>query len=310
MKMHLKNRCLVTFVALAVFLWVPTDSLYAQQIRVITTIPDLADMTRQIGKDLVSVESLAQGVEFMHAVPIKPSFVPKLNRADLLLLIGLDLEISWLPALLEVANNPRILPGQPGYVDCSVRVNVIEIPARLDRSGGDIHPKGNPHYNLDPVNGKVMAETIAAALSRDFPQHQQVFAKNLKEYLAELDRWIPRWQEMAAPLKGVKIVPYHLEWSYFAKRYGLEQVGTVEVRPGIEPTPNHIVELVQKMKQEKAQLIIYGPQSDRFPRQLASQTSAKALKLPDMVGGEPQADTYIKMIDYNIRTMVGAVKGS
>jgi zinc/manganese transport system substrate-binding protein len=310
MKINLKNRCLITFVALAVLLWVPTGSLYAQQIRVITTIPDLADMTKQIGKDLVNVESLAQGVEFMHAVPIKPSFVPKLNRADLLLLMGLDLENSWLPALLEVANNPRILPGQSGYVDCSVRVNVIEVPARLDRAGGDIHPKGNPHYNLDPVNGKVMAETIAAALSRNFPQHQQVFEKNLKTYLAELDGWIPRWQEMAAPLKGVKIVPYHLEWSYFAKRYGLEQIGTVEVKPGIEPTPNHIVELVQKMKQEKAQLIIYGPQSDRFPRQLASQTSAKALKLPDMVGGEPQADTYIKMIDYNIRTMVGAIKGS
>jgi zinc/manganese transport system substrate-binding protein len=310
MKINLKNRCLVTFVALAVLLWVPTGLLYAQQIRVITTIPDLADMTRQIGRDLVSVESLAQGVEFMHAVPIKPSFVPKLNRADLLLLIGLDLEISWLPALLEVANNPRILPGQAGYVDCSVRVNVIEVPALLDRSGGDIHQKGNPHYNLDPINGKVMAETIAAALSRNYPQHQQAFQNNLKAYLSELDRWIPRWQDMAAPLKGVKIVPYHLEWSYFAKRYGLEQIGTVEVKPGIEPTPNHIVELVQKMKQEKAQLIIYGPQSDRFPRQLASQTSAKALKLPDMVGGEPQADTYIKMIDYNIRTMVGAVKGS
>lgn len=310
MKINFKNRYLIRFAALAVFLWVPTGPLYAQQIRVITTIPDLADITKQIGKDLVDVESLAKGVEFMHAVPIKPSFVPKLNRAHLLLLIGLDLEMSWLPALLEVANNPRILPGQPGYIDCSVRVNVIEIPARLDRSGGDIHPKGNPHYNLDPVNGKVMAETIAAALSRNFPQHQQIFERNLKAYLAELDRWIPRWQEMAVPLKGVKIVPYHLEWSYFAKRYGLEQIGTVEVKPGIEPTPNHIVELVQKMKQEKAQLIIYGPQSDRFPRQLASQTSAKALKLPDMVGGEPQADTYIKMIDYNIRTMVGAVKGS
>ncbi|HSE86171.1 MAG TPA: metal ABC transporter substrate-binding protein [Candidatus Binatia bacterium] len=310
MKTEFRSHRLVTLIVLAVLLWMPTGSLYAQRIRVVTTIPDLADITKQIGKDLVDVESLAKGVEFMHAVPVKPSFVPKLNRADMLALIGLDLEISWLPALLEVASNPRILPGQPGYIDCSARVNVIEIPARLDRSSGDIHPKGNPHYNLDPVNGKVMAETIAAALSRNFPQHQQVFERNLKGYLAELDRWIPRWQEMAAPLKGVRIVPYHLEWSYFAKRYGLEQIGTVEVKPGIEPTPNHIVELVQKMKQEKAQLILYGPQSDRFPRQLASQTSAKALKLPDMVGGEPQADTYIKMIDYNIRTMVGAVKGS
>ena len=309
MKMLLRNKNWKGFFILLASVWLQTGLVFAQQIRVVTTIPDLADITKQIGKDLVSVESLAKGVEFMHAVPVKPSFVPKLNQADLLVLIGLDLEISWLPALLEVASNPRILPGQPGYIDCSVRVNVLEPPALLDRSEGDIHPKGNPHYNLDPVNGKVIAETIAAALSRNFPQHQQAFQNNLKAYLAELDRWIPRWQEMAAPLKGVKIVPYHLEWSYFAKRYGLEQVGTVEVKPGIEPTPNYLVSLVQKMKQEKAQLIIYGPQSDRFPRQLASETGAKTLKLPDMVGGEPGADTYIKMIDYNIRTMVGAVKG-
>ena len=310
MKILLRNTNGKIFFILLVSVWLQTGLVFAQKIRVITTIPDLADITKQIGKELVDVESLAKGVEFMHAVPIKPSFVPKLNRADLLLLIGLDLEISWLPALLEVASNSRILPGQPGYIDCSVRISVLEPPTRIDRSEGDIHPKGNPHYNLDPVNGKVMAETIAAALSRNFPQHQQAFQNNLKAYLSELDRWIPRWQEMAAPLKGVKIVPYHLEWSYFAKRYGLEQVGTVEVKPGIEPTPNYLVGLVQKMKQEKAQLIIYGPQSDRFPRQLASETSAKALKLPDMVGGEPGADTYIKMIDYNIRTMVGAVKGS
>jgi zinc/manganese transport system substrate-binding protein len=186
----------------------------------------------------------------------------------------------------------------------------LETPARLDRAEGDLHPKGNPHFNLDPVYGKIIAQNIAAALSRNFPQHQPVFEKNLKAYLAELDRWIPRWQEMAAPLRGAKIVTYHLEWSYFAKRYGLEQVGFIEVKPGIEPTPNHLVNLAQKMKQEKAQLIIYGPQSDRFPRRLASETGAKALKLPDMVGGASGADSYIKMIDYNIRTMVGAIKGS
>ena len=310
MKILLRNTNWKIFFILFISFWLQTSLVFAQKIRVIATIPDLADITKQIGKDLVDVESLARGVEFMHAVPVKPSFVPKLNRADLLLLIGLDLEISWLPALLEVASNSRILPGQAGYIDCSVRISVLEPPTRIDRSEGDIHPKGNPHYNLDPVNGKVIAETIAAALSRNSPQHQETFQKNLKAYLAELDLWIPRWQEMAAPLKGVKFVPYHLEWSYFAKRYGLEQIGTVEVKPGIEPTPNHLVSLVQKMQQEKAQLVIYGPQSDRFPRQLANQTGAKALKLPDMVGGEPGTDSYIKMIDYNIRTLVGAVKGS
>lgn len=310
MKILLRSKiCKVSFVALAI-VWLQAGVVFAQQIRVVTTIPDLADITKQIGKDLVSVESLARGVEFMHAVPVKPSFVPKLNQADLLVLMGLDMEVSWIPALLEVANNSRILPGQPGYIDSSAGVNVIEVPTRIDRSEGDVHPKGNPHYNLDPVNGKIIAQNIAAGLSRNFPRHQQIFEKNLKAYVAELDRWIPRWQEMAAPLKGTKIVTYHQEWSYFARRFGLEQVGFIEIKPGIEPTPNHLVNLAQKMKQEKAQLIIYGPQSDRFPRRLASETGAKALKLPDMVGGKPGVDSYIEMIEYNIRTMVGAVKGS
>jgi ABC-type Zn uptake system ZnuABC Zn-binding protein ZnuA len=308
-KISLLTRLWIVRVFLAGLSCVGGAVAYAQPIRVITTIPDLADITKQIGKDLVSVESLARGVEFMHAVPVKPSFVPKLNRADALILMGLDLEASWLPALLEVANNRRITPGQPGYIDCSVGVNVIEAPARLDRSEGDLHPKGNPHFNLDPINGKIIAQNIAEGLSRNFPQHREAFEKNAKAYNTELDRWIPRWQEMAAPLKGVKIVTYHLEWSYFAKRFGLQPVGTIEIKPGIEPTPNYLVNLVQKMQQEKVQLIIYGPQSDRFPRQLASQTGAKALKLPDMVGGEPGADSYIKMIDFNVRTLVGALKG-
>jgi zinc/manganese transport system substrate-binding protein len=310
MKILPRNKIWKIALITVAVVWLHARVVLAQQIRVVTTIPDLADMTKQIGKELVNVESLARGVEFMHAVPVKPSFVPKLNRTDLLVLMGLDMEASWVPALLEVANNPRILPGQPGYVDCSAGVSVLEVPTRLDRAEGDLHPKGNPHFNLDPLNGKIMAQNIAAGLSRNFPQHRQVFEKNLKAYIAELERWIPRWQETAAPLKGVKIVTYHLEWSYFAKRFGLEQVGFIELKPGIEPTPNHLVNLAQKMKQEKAQLIIYGPQSDRFPRRLASETGAKALKLPDMVGGEPAADSYIKMIDYNIRTLVGAVKGS
>jgi ABC-type Zn uptake system ZnuABC Zn-binding protein ZnuA len=308
MKILPRNIWKVSLVAVAI-VWLHANGVFAQQVRVVTTIPDLADIAKQIGKELVNVESLARGVEFMHAVPVKPSFVPKLNQADLLVLMGLDMEASWVPALLEVASNPRILPGQSGYIDCSVGVAVLEAPRRLDRAEGDLHPKGNPHFNLDPMNGKIIAQNIASGLGRNFPQHRQTFEKNLKAYLTELERWIPRWQEMAAPLKGTKIVTYHLEWSYFAKRFGLEQVGFIELKPGIEPTPNHLVNLAQKMKQERAQLIIYGPQSDRLPRRLASETGAKALKLPDMVGGEPGVDSYIKLIDHNIRTMAGAVKG-
>lgn len=303
-----QNITWLVFVALSALFCVPERPVFAQQIRVITTIPDLADITKQIGKDLVAVESLTRGVEYMHAVPIKPSFVPKLNRAELLVVMGLDLEVSWLPALLEVANNPGILPGQNGYVDCSVGVSVLEAATRFERSEGDVHPKGNPHYNLDPHNGRIIAQNIASALARNFPQHQQLFNKNLKTYLAELDRWIAQWQIQAAPLKAAKIVTYHLEWTYFAKRYGLDWVGTIESKPGIEPTPNHLVSLVQRMQQEKVQLIIYGAQSDRFPRQLAAQTGANALRLQSIAGALPETDTYIKFIDYNVRSLLAALK--
>ncbi len=282
----------------------------AQTIRVITTTPDLADITKQIGKELVDVESLTRGVEFMHAVPVKPSFVPKLNRANILAAMGLDLEISWLPALLEPASNPKIMPGQAGHIDCSTGVSVIDVPKSLDRAEGDVHPKGNPHYNLDPHNGKVMARNIADGLARNFPQHKAVFEKNLAAYVAELDKAIVRWQQMAAPLKGAKFVAYHSDWAYFAQRFGLQQVGSIEVKPGIEPTPNHLVALAQKMQQDKIPLIIYGPQSDRYPKQLAGQSGAAVVRLQSISGGAAETDSYVKFIEYNLKSLLSALKKS
>ena len=305
----LRRRILAyLFLMLVSFGWVGIAE--AQPYRVITTTPELADITKQIGKELVDVESLTKGVEFMHAVPVKPSFVPKLNRAQILVEMGLDLEVSWLPALLEVASNAKIMAGQPGNIDCSNGIAVLETPRTVDRSEGDVHPKGNPHYNLDPLNGKVIARNIAEGLSRNYPQYKAVFEKNLNAYIGELDKAIARWQSMAAPLKGVKIVTYHVEWSYFANRFGLQQIGMIELKPGIEPTPNHLVALAQKMQQEKAQLIIYGAQSDRFPRQLASQTGANVVRLQSIAGGTAETDTYIKFIDYNVRSLLGALKKS
>src|SRR5690349_16487750 len=279
----------------------------AQSIRVVATWPSLADITKQIGKDLVSVESLATGVEDPHGVPMKPSFVPRLNRANLLVVTGLDDEHSWLPALLEVASNPKILLGQPGYVDCSVGIPVLDAPARLDRAEGDLHPKGNPHYLLDPVYAKIAAQNIATGLARNFPQHQADFDKNLKAYLAELDTWISRWEKLAAPLRGVKYVEYHPEWVYFANRYGLKRVGSVELKPGIEPTPNHLVQLAQQIKQEKAQVLIYGSQNPRIPQQLQGETGIKVLRLYTSAGARSETDTYIKWIDYTVRSLVQAV---
>lgn len=280
---------------------------FAQSIRVVTTFPDLADITRQIGKNLVNVESLATGVEDPHGVPMKPSFVPRLNRANVLVVTGLDDEHSWLPGLLEVASNPKILPGQPGYFDCSVGIPVLDAPARLDRAEGDLHPKGNPHYLLDPMYAKIAAQNIAAGLARNFPQHQADFDKNLKAYLAELDTWIGRWEKLAPPLRGVKYVEYHPEWVYFANRYGLKRIGSVELKPGIEPTPNHLVQLAQQIKQEKAQVLIYGSQNPRIPQQLQNDTGIKVLRLYTSAGGRSETDTYIKWIDYTVRTLVQAV---
>ncbi|HEY7219975.1 MAG TPA: metal ABC transporter substrate-binding protein [Candidatus Binatia bacterium] len=307
MKTLFKNFSWKVLVAALVVCSLRPDSAFAQKIRVVATFPDLADITRQIGKELVTVDSLATGIEDPHGVPIKPSFVPRLNRADVLVLEGLDDEHSWLPALLEVANNPKILLGRSGYIDCSVGVQVLEPPTLLDRSEGDLHPKGNPHYMLDPMNAKIAARNIAAGLSRNFPQHQAVFDKNLKAYLDELDSWIARWEKMAAPLRGARYVEYHPEWVYFANRFGMERVGSVELKPGIEPTPNHVVELVETIKQQKPQILLYGAQNPRIPQQIAAETGIKLLRLYSNAGGRPETDTYIKWIDYTVRTLVQTV---
>jgi zinc/manganese transport system substrate-binding protein len=307
MELLSKNKTWKVFLLALALAWLPAGSVFAQKIRVVASWPALADMTKQIGKDLVTVDSLATGVEDPHGVPMKPSFVPRLNRADVMVLIGLDDELSWLPALVEVASNPKIQPGQRGYIDASIGIPVAEPPTRLDRAEGDLHPKGNPHYLLDPVDGKIAARNIAAGLSRNFPQYQAEFEKNLQGYIAELDTWIARWEKMAAPLKGMKFVEYHQEWVYFANRYGLKRVAAVEVKPGIEPTPNHIVGLVQQIKQEKVPVLLYGAQNPRVPQQLSNETGIKVVHLYSSSGGRPETDSYIKWIDYTIRTLAQAV---
>ncbi|HEY7558686.1 MAG TPA: metal ABC transporter substrate-binding protein [Candidatus Binatia bacterium] len=294
-------------VLLVVILCFQPGWVFAQPIRVVATFPDLADITRQVGKKLVSVESLGTGVEDPHGLPVKPSFVPRLNRADVLVLMGLDNEHSWLPALLEVANNPKILLGRPGYIDCSVGVPVLEIPAILDRAEGDVHPKGNPHYILDPANVKIAARNIAAGLGRNFPRHQEVFDKNLNAYLAEIDNALARWEQIGAPLRGIKYVEYHPEWVYFANRFGMQRIASIEIKPGIEPTPSHIVELVQQIKQEKPSVLLFGAQNPRLPERIAAETGIRSLRLYSNGGGRQETDTYIKWIDYTVRALVRAV---
>ena len=281
------------------------------KLKVVTTIPDLADMTRQIGGDQVDVTSLATGVEDIHAVQMKPSFAVRLNRADAVVLLGLEAEHAFLPALLEAARNPKILRDAPGYIDCSVYITPLEVPTRIDRALGDQHPMGNPHYNADPVMAKDAARAIADGLSRLRPEHEADFKKNLAAFEEKLDAAIARWEREAAPLRGKKLVSYHPDLIYFAERFGMEPVGTIEIRAGVDPTPGHIADLEERMQREKVDLVV---RELHYPAGLAETvarvTGAKLVELPVMVGGVPEAKDYISFIDYDLQTMLKAVKGS
>jgi ABC-type Zn uptake system ZnuABC Zn-binding protein ZnuA len=281
----------------------------AAKLRVVATLTDVADLTRNVGGDYVEVRSLATGIEDTHGVPLKPSFVPLMNRADLVVLVGFDCEHAFLPALLEASRNPRIQPGKAGYVDCSKGIAPLDVPKSTDHSEGDVHPYGNPHYTLDPVLMKSAVNTICAALIAVAPEHEADFVKNRDAYLAKLDAKIAEWQAALAPFKGTKFVSYHEHWPYFAARFGLVYYGTIELKPGIDPTPHHIEDLITSMKTERVPLVVREPQfPEKVPALIAEKTGAKLVKLPIMPGGVPNTETYLAEMDYIVNTIATALK--
>jgi zinc/manganese transport system substrate-binding protein len=281
----------------------------AGKIRVVATLTDLADLTRNVGGDLVEVRSLATGIEDTHGVPMKPSFVPLLNRADLVVLVGFDCEHAFLPALLEACKNPKLMPGKPGYVDCSKDIAPLDVPKSTDHSEGDVHPYGNPHYMLDPVLAESAVKAICKALVNVAPEHQAEFEKNRDAYLARLDAKIAEWKAALAPFRGAKFVSYHEHWPYFAERFGLKYFGTIELKPGIDPTSRHIEELVSTMKADHVPIVVREPQfPEKVPALIAKQTGATLIKLPIMPGGVPDTDTYIEEMDYIVHSFVDALK--
>ncbi|MEJ0091820.1 MAG: metal ABC transporter substrate-binding protein [Limisphaerales bacterium] len=303
--MKLKLFRLLSIIALTLAI----TSVQAAKIRVVATLTDLADFAREVGGDHVEVRSLATGVEDTHGVPMKPSFVPLLNRADLVLLVGFDCEHAFLPALLEASKNPNLQVGKPGYVDCSKGVTPRDVPKSTDHSEGDVHPYGNPHYMLDPVLAKTAVQNIYAALVEAAPQYEADFTKNRDAYLAKLDAKIAEWEAELAPFKGTKFVSYHEHWPYFAERFGLIYYGTIELKPGIDPTPHHIQELITTMKTDQVPLVVREPQfPEKVPALIADKTGAKLVKLPIMPGGVPGTDTYIAEMDYIVHTVANALK--
>ena len=280
---------------------------HAAKIRVVTTLTDLADFARSVGGDLVEVKSLATGVEDTHGVPMKPSFVPMMNRAGLLVLVGFDCEHAFLPALLEASKNPRIQVNHIGYVDCSKGIIPVDVPKSTDHSEGDVHPYGNPHYMLDPVLAKVAINNIYKGLLAVAPEHKAEFTRNRDAYLAKLNAKIAEWEKAVKPLRGMKFVSYHEHWPYFAARFGMTYFGTIELKPGVDPTPRHIQELVTAMRAEHVPLVVREPQfPEKVPTRIAEQAGATMVTLPIMPGGVPHTETYIKMMDYIIHTLVAA----
>lgn len=279
-------------------------------IRVVASTPDVADMARQIGGDRVSVVTIARGTQDPHKVPVKPSFVTKLHRADALVVQGLGLEHAFIPALLEASRNRRILPGAEGYIDASLYVTPLEVPASQDRRQGELHPLGNPHFNLDPVQGRLMARAIAEGLERVDPAGAASYREGLARFDALLERKIAEWQELAAPLRGVKAISYHQDLTYLARRYGIELVGTIEVKPGVPATPGHLEQLLADMQREGVQLIIHEVSYDPgLAESLARRTGARVVALSVMAGGLG-AEGYVASIQANLEALVGAVQAA
>ncbi len=279
------------------------------RLQVVTSIPDLADLTARIGGKFVQVESLAKGLEDPHGVPVKPSFLPKLNQADVLVVMGLQHEHAWLTALIDVAKNPVILPGNPGYIDSAIHITPKQVPKVLSRREGDLHPQGNPHYNLDPLNAKLMAQAIAEGLAKIYPPGQPLFQKNVKRFEQTIDVKLQEWMTRAAPLNGVSFISYHQDTIYFAERFGLREAGHIEIRPGIEPTQRHLVKLVETMNENKIQLVLREPYfSDQLPNWIAEQTGARVAKFLIMVGGSPDVKTYEDLIEFNLQSLLHAVQ--
>lgn len=282
----------------------------AAGLRVVATTEDLASLAREIGGDKITVMGLAKGYQDPHFVDPKPSFILEVNRADLLIVVGRELEIGWLRPLVDSARNAKIQPGGNGYLDVSLTVKILELPSgQITRAMGDVHPQGNPHYWLDPGNGRHMALAIKDKLSALDPADKATFEARYADFDKRLAAAEKKWDAAMAPYKGAKIVTYHRSWPNFMERFGLNVMGYVEPKPGIPPSPSHTIELIADMKAQGVTLIVVEPYFDvKTPQSIATQVGGTVLVLAPSVGGDKAATDYIQLFEYNVNLMVTALK--
>ncbi|MEO7132792.1 MAG: metal ABC transporter substrate-binding protein [Vicinamibacterales bacterium] len=293
-----------------VFLMLLAPAIAGAQLKVVATTEDLGSLASEIGGDKVSVTSLAKGYQDPHFVDPKPSYILAVSRADLLIVVGREMEIGWLAPLLTSSRNSKVQPGNKGYLDASMTVKILEIPSgQITRAMGDVHPFGNPHYWLEPGNGRKMAQSIRDKLSELSPNDKALFAQRYTDFDQRLAAAEQRWDAAMAPYKGTKIVTYHRSWPNFMERFGLEVMGYVEPKPGIPPSPAHTIDLIGEMKKQGAKLIVVEPYFDlKTPQAIANQVSGKVLVLAPSVGGAKEAGDYIKLFDYDIGLLSATLK--
>ncbi|OFW03885.1 MAG: hypothetical protein A3G20_02455 [Acidobacteria bacterium RIFCSPLOWO2_12_FULL_59_11] len=301
--------CAVAVLAALLCAVFPLAEASAKTLNIMTTTEDLASLAREVGGEHVKVESIARGYQDPHFVEAKPSFLLKLQKADILVLVGLQLEIGWLPPLITQSRNPRIQVGAPGYLDASSVAEILEKPTgEVTRAMGDVHPSGNPHYWLDPENGRRIAQAIAQKLAELDRDDAAYFEQRFQDFDRRLSDAVKRWEQETAFLKGTKVITYHRSWPNFAQRFGLQVVGYVEPKPGIPPSPSHTLEVIKQIKQDKVPLILVEPYFDeKTPKAIANQSGAKLVVLLPSVGGVPEVKSYFDLFDFDIRLLKTAL---
>ncbi|HEX3176836.1 MAG TPA: metal ABC transporter substrate-binding protein [Methylomirabilota bacterium] len=304
-----KRFVLLVVVVIAVATVAVPMSQAARKLRVVATIPDLKSLTEAVGGDLVEVDSLTRGTQNAHEAEVRPSMMLKLRRADAVVENGLDLD-AWADVAIEGSNNPSIMRGARGRIEISRGIEVLEVPtSRVDRSMGDVHPRGNPHFSLDPGLAPIITQNIVDGLVRIAPEHRAAFEANRKAFLTQLDQRMAEWMKVMAPLKGAKVVVYHPDMIYFLTRFGLVQVGMVEDRPGIPPSPQHLVNLIRAMKDEQVKVVLVEPWNDvKLANRVAEEAGARAIVVASSVGAVKGADNYLAAIDYNIQALAKALQ--
>jgi len=307
-----KLHCVVALLLLTLFLLVFPYAAEAKKLSVVTATTDLAALAQEVGGDKVQVESIAKGYQDPHFVEAKPSFLLKLRQADLLIVVGLQLEIGWLPPLINQSGNARIQVGAQGYLDASQFAEILDIPTgNVTRAMGDVHPLGNPHYWLDPDNGRRIARGFAAKFGELDPSNSSYYQERFQDFDKRLSAAEQKWDADMKPYRGRKVVTYHNSFPNFAKHFGLNVIGYVEPRPGIPPTPSHTIELIGLMKRENCKLILVEPYFDlKTPQAIARDTGGQVVQYLPSVGGEKEVTNYFQLFDYDIALLTKAFQAT